>query len=151
LIRLEFFGRATQQAGSVSKLRVQLADDHREIRTLVTHILEPAASEIVGSVGDGQALLEAAAKLKPDVIILDISMPVLNGIEAAVKLKESGSTSRVVFLTVHADPDFIKACLAPGALGYVFKERMERDLLPAIHEALKGRAFVSSIPAERSA
>ena len=135
----------------MSKLRVLLADDHREICTLVTHILEPAASEIVGSVGDGQALLEAAAKLKPDVIILDISMPVLNGIEAAVKLKESGSTSRVVFLTVHADPDFIKACLATGALGYVFKERMERDLLPAIHEALKGRAFVSSISTEKSA
>ena len=130
----------------MSKLRVLLADDHREICTLVSHILEPA-SEIVGSVGDGQALLEAAAKLKPDVIVLDISMPVLNGIEAAVKLKESGSTSRVVFLTAHADPDFIKACLATGALGYVFKVRMERDLLPAIHEALKGRAFVSSIPA----
>jgi DNA-binding NarL/FixJ family response regulator len=134
----------------MNKLRVLLADDHRGICTLVTHILE-RASEIVGSVGDGQALLEAAAKLKPDIIVLDISMPVLNGIEAAVKLKESGSTSRVVFLTAHADPDFINACLATGALGYVFKGRMESDLLPAIHEALKGRSFVSSISTETSA
>jgi DNA-binding NarL/FixJ family response regulator len=81
--------------------------------------------------------------LQPDVIITDISMPILNGIEAAKQLKESGSPAKVVFLTVHSDPDFVRACLNAGASGYLVKLRMATDLLPAIREALAGRIFLS--------
>jgi DNA-binding NarL/FixJ family response regulator len=102
-----------------------------------------AAFEVVGAVGDGKALLETALSLQPDVIITDISMPTLSGIEAAKRLQESGSRAVVVFLTVHSDPDFVNACLSAGAFGYVVKIRMGTDLLPAVREALAGRVFVS--------
>lgn len=108
----------------------------------VTSLLEPAF-EIVGTVFDGQSLLHATDKLQPDVLVLDISMPVLNGIQAAQKLKDSGSTARIVFLTVHDDQDFVRAALATGALGYVVKHRIASDLVHAIREALAGHIFVS--------
>jgi DNA-binding NarL/FixJ family response regulator len=82
-------------------------------------------------------------RLKPDVIVSDISMPLLNGIEAADQLKESGCQSRIVFLTVHSDPDFVRVCLAAGAFGYVVKSRIGAELLPAIREALAGHIFIS--------
>jgi len=126
----------------VGNVRILLADDHPRILEMVASLLEPAF-QIVGRVGNGQALIEAAAQLKPDAIVTDISMPVLNGIEAANQLKESGSTSKLVFLTVHTDPDFVRACFAAGALAFVCKPRMSIDLLPAIQQALAGRTFVS--------
>jgi len=109
---------------------------------MVATLLQPTF-EVVGTVGDGKALLEAAARLEPDVILTDISMPILNGIEAANQLGESSCKSKIVFLTVHTDPDFITACLATRALGYVVKSHMATDLLPAIQAALAGRVFVS--------
>lgn len=127
----------------MSKPTILLADDHPGIFETVARILEPTF-EMIGRCDDGQALLEAVAKLSPDVVVTDISMPVLNGIGAANKLKERGSTCRIVFLTVHDDPDFIEACLATGALGYVSKTQMTLDLVPAIEEALKGHTFVSA-------
>ena len=126
----------------MSKPTILLADDHPALFETVARIIEPTF-EIIGRSDDGQALLKAVAKLHPDVVVTDISMPVLNGIDAAKKLKESDSTCRIVFLTVHDDPDFIEACLATGALGYVSKPRMALDLVPAIQEALKGHRFVS--------
>lgn len=126
----------------MDKVRILLADDHLRLLDVVASILEPAF-EIVGREGNGRALVEAAAKLRPDVIVTDISMPILNGIEAANTLRDSGSTSRIIFLTVHRDPDFIKACFAAGALGYVSKHRVTTDLLSAIQEALVGHSFVS--------
>lgn len=127
----------------MSKPTILLADDHPGIFETVARMLEPTF-EIIGRSDDGQALLEAVEKLNPDVVVTDISMPVLNGIEAANKLKERGFTCRIVFLTVHDDPDLIEACLATGALGYVSKPRMALDLVPAIEEALKGHTFVSA-------
>ena len=94
---------------------------------------------------DGESLVEAAGKLQPDVIITDISMPKLNGIEAADRLRESGSSSKIVFLTVHADPDFVKAALKTGALAYVSKLRINTDLVVAIGEAVAGHMFVSPL------
>jgi DNA-binding NarL/FixJ family response regulator len=126
----------------VRKTRVLLADDHRDLLALIRNLLEPTF-EVVGAVGDGESLIEAAGKLQPDVIVTDISMPKLNGIEAANRLRESGSTSKVVFLTVHADPDFVQAALRTGALAYVSKFRIGADFLVAIGEALAGRTFVS--------
>jgi len=127
------------------QVRILLADDHREMLTRVVHLLQDEF-EVVGAVNDGQALLEAAAKLRPDVVILDISMPVMNGLEAAHLLKEAGCEAKVVFLTVHEDPDFIHESLVQGALGYVVKPRLTSDLVPAIKEALANRAFTSPLP-----
>jgi CheY-like chemotaxis protein len=126
----------------LSKLRILLADDHPNLLEIVTSLLEPTF-EVVGRVGDGQSLFEAAINLHPDVIVTDISMPVLNGIAAVSKLKESDCKSKIVFLTVHADPDFVLRCIVTGALGYVVKRRMATDLLPAIREAMAGRNFTS--------
>ena len=99
--------------------------------------------EIVGEAQNGQALAEAALKLKPDVIVTDISMPILNGIEAAKRSPQAGGTSKIVFLTAPSDPDFISNCMATGALGYVGKGRLARDLEAAIREAVAGRIFIS--------
>ena len=129
--------------GPLNKVRVLLADDHPLLLNAVVSLLEPTF-EVVGRVGDGKSLFESAMKLQPDVIVSDISMPILNGIEAAKKLKVSSCRSKIVFLTVHSDPDFVHACLATGALGYVVKSRMATDLVPAIREALAERIFISS-------
>lgn len=99
--------------------------------------------EVIGKVANGQALFEEAMRLKPDVIVTDISMPILNGIEAADRLRESGCNSRIVFLTVHADTDFVRRCLSAGAFGYVAKSRIASELVLAIREALAGNIFVS--------
>ena len=128
----------------MSKVRVLLADDHPLLVKAVVSLLEPTF-EIVGRVADGKSLFESAMKLQADVIISDISMPILNGIEAANKLKVSGCRSKIVFLTIHSDPEFVRACLATGALGYVVKSQMETDLVPAIQEALAGRIFISPL------
>jgi len=126
----------------VARARILLADDHKEIRDRAVRLLEPEF-EVVGTVADGNALVKAWAQLKPDVCVLDISMPGLGGIEAAIKLRENGSQARIVFLTVNEDSDFVRAALRTGALGYVVKSRMASDLCPAINGALRGRLFVS--------
>jgi DNA-binding NarL/FixJ family response regulator len=128
----------------MSKVRILLADDHPGVRELVKVMLEPTY-EVIGTVDNGKALVETALRLQPDVIITDISMPILSGIEAAKQLKESGSRAKVVFLTVHSDCDFVRACFDAGVSGYVVKLRVDADLLPAIHEALAGRIFLSPI------
>ncbi len=128
----------------MKRVRILLADDHREILKRVVHLLQ-GEFEVVGAVNDGQALLEAASKLRPDVVVLDISMPVMSGLEAADRLRGVGSKAKVVFLTVHEDPDFVHASRASGALGYVVKPRLTSDLVPAIKEALANRSFVSPL------
>ena len=127
------------------KVRILLADDQPMVCEAVASLLKPTY-EIVASVGDGQALIQAAMRMNPNVIVTDISMPVLDGIEAVNRLRGSGCASRIVFLTIHQDLDFIKACFAAGALAYVLKPRMSADLLSAIQEALVGHSFVSPMP-----
>ena len=137
--------RARANPGSESaldRISILLADDHADFLATAVRYLEPHF-DVVKTVADGQALLEQAARLGPDIVVLDISMPVLNGIEAARRLKADGSPARIVFLTMHADPDYVRAALAAGALGYVIKSRLASDLLPSIREALAGRPFVS--------
>ena len=128
--------------GNVARVRILLADDHKEIRDRVVRLLEPEF-EVVGTVADGNALVSASAQLKPDVCVIDISMPQLNGIEAAIKMRENGSEARIVFLTVNEDSDFVRAALGAGALGYVVKSRMASDLCAAINGAISGHLFVS--------
>ena len=124
------------------RVNVLLADDHADFLATVARHLEPHF-EVIKTVGNGQALLDEPARLEPDVVVLDISMPVLNGIEAARKLRATGSPARVVFLTVHSDPDYVRAAFGTGALGYVLKSELASDLLPCLREALDGRSFVS--------
>ena len=126
----------------VDRPSILLADDHAEFLAAVVRHLEPHF-QIVRTVGNGQLLLDAAARLTPDVIVLDISMPVMNGIEAAKRLKAAGSPAKIVFLTVHADPDYVRAALGSGALGYVLKSELASDLLPCLREALLDHSYVS--------
>jgi DNA-binding NarL/FixJ family response regulator len=126
----------------LSKASVLLADDHPHFPEMEERLLEPEF-RVVGKVRDGQALFREAMRLRPDVIVTDISMPILNGIEAAERLKESGCDSRVIFLTVHCDCDFIRRCISAGAFGYVVKSRIASELVPAIRGALAGNIFVS--------
>ena len=126
----------------VARARILMADDHKEMCTVVVELLE-REFEILDTVGDGSALLKAADGLKPDVCLLDISMPTMNGIEAAIQLRARGSTAKVIFLTIHEDADFIQAALRIGASGYVFKRRVTSDLKHAVSEALADRIFVS--------
>jgi DNA-binding NarL/FixJ family response regulator len=122
--------------------RVLLADDHGPIIERVRSILQ-SGFDVVGSVNNGRDLVSEAARLRPDVIVLDISMPGMTGIEAAQELREAKSTAKLIFLTVHERVEFVRACLAEGALGYVVKSRLAVDLVPAIREALAGRRFIS--------
>ena len=126
----------------MKKARILLADDHPHLVAKVTQLLQPEY-EVLGAVSDGQALVSAAERLKPDVLVLDVTMPILDGIEAAKKLKAQGCESKIVFLTVHSDPDYLRACLAAGGLGYVSKSRMASDLLHAVDHALAERIFIS--------
>jgi DNA-binding NarL/FixJ family response regulator len=119
-----------------------LADDHPQFPEMEERVLEPEF-EVIGKVQDGRSLFEEAMRLRPDIIVTDISMPIVNGIEAADLLSESGCNSRIVFLTVHDDSDFVDKCLSTGAYGYVVKSRIASDLVPAIRAALAGNIFVS--------
>ncbi len=125
----------------MDRIRVLLADDHEAMLERVARLLETACN-VVGTATDGQQALEAARDLKPDVLVLDISMPVMNGIETAHRLKEAGVEVRIVFLTVHDDPDFAREALEAGALGYVIKPRIASDLVAAIKKAHAGRSFL---------
>ena len=122
--------------------RILLADDHQEMRDAVEKLLK-SEFEIVGVVAGGRELLAAEAQSKPDVCVLDISMPNVSGITVAHQLRREGSQTKVVFLTIYDDPDFLQAALDTGALGYVLKSRMVADLGLAIKSALGGQLFVS--------
>jgi DNA-binding NarL/FixJ family response regulator len=129
-------------AGSAERPRVLLADDHPAVLALTAAALAEECL-VVGRVGDGHELLAEAERLHPDVIVLDITMPRLDGIEAARQLRRSHQPARLVFLTVHEDADYARAALDAGGLGYVVKARLASDLLPAIRAALADRPFIS--------
>ncbi|HEX3469636.1 MAG TPA: response regulator transcription factor [Silvibacterium sp.] len=131
-----------KEGPALERPRVLLADDHHPMLNRVVSLLKEHF-EIVGSVSDGRALVREAERLQPDVIVLDITMPILTGVEAARELHEAGSKARLVFLTVHQSNAFVRECFANGGLGYVTKSRMMTDLVPAINEALSNRHFVS--------
>jgi DNA-binding NarL/FixJ family response regulator len=121
--------------------RILLADDHPEFLGVVARHLQPHF-DVVRAVGNGQAMLDEAARLDPDVVVLDISMPVLNGIEAARKLRATGSRAKIGFLTVHADQDYVRAAIGAGAVGYVLKSELASDLLTCLRHA-EAAPFVS--------
>jgi DNA-binding NarL/FixJ family response regulator len=123
--------------------RVLLADDNRAVAQWVSEFLSPAF-DIVGIAHDGQDLIYQARRLRPEVVVTDISMPVLTGIEAVRELRVTSPATRFVFLTVHDGIEFVQACLNEGALGYVLKSAMKTDLGLAIHAAIQGQLFISA-------
>jgi DNA-binding NarL/FixJ family response regulator len=124
----------------VQQIRVLIADDHADVLDDIRDLLEQDF-DVVGAVGDGQQLLKAAEALKPDVIITDISMPELNGIEASRRIIEKDPDSKIILLTMHNDPALIEQGFAAGALGYVLKVKANMDLPQAIHRAVEGKRF----------
>jgi DNA-binding NarL/FixJ family response regulator len=133
------------QSGTTSSEcpRVLLVDDNLDMLESAAEVLS-SGFEIVGRANDGPAALEAAGKLHPDVIVLDISMPGMGGLEVASRLRAAGSQAAVVFLTVHDDEEFVRAASDAGGLGYVLKPRLVSELPHAAFEASEGRRYVST-------
>ena len=131
----------------MTRPRVLLADDHKIVAEGLRTILEQEF-ELVGTVEDGRALLEAAEKLNPDVIVTDISMPLLNGIEAAQQIKKLTPKVKIVFLTMHPDVTYATRALEAGASGYVLKHAAPSELITAIKEVLNGRIYLTPMIAK---
>ena len=130
----------------MKKTRVLLADDHKIILEGLRGLLE-GEFEVAGTVEDGRALVTAAAKLCPDVVVADISMPLLNGIEAVRQLKKADPHIKVVFLTMHPDVTYASRAFEAGASGYVLKHSAPSELITAIREAVNGRTYVTPMVA----
>lgn len=121
---------------------VLLADDHTDTAEQLRRLLQPFF-DVVAVVEDGRALVRAAVQLSPDVIVADISMPLLDGIDAAVLIRRRDPEARIVLVTVHAEPILVERSQAAGALGYVLKDTAGDELVPAVHAALDGQRYVS--------
>jgi DNA-binding NarL/FixJ family response regulator len=128
----------------MTKARVLLADDHRILAEGVRGLLEPEF-ELVGIASDGRELVEAAMRLRPEVIVADISMPSLNGIDAVAQIREAGLSCRVVFLTMQRDISYARRAMEAGASGYVLKHSAHDELVKAIREALLGQTYVTPL------
>lgn len=124
----------------MARARILVADDHEEVRNTIVHLLN-RQFDVLEAVGDGPEFLEAFNRLKPDLCVLDISMPKMSGIEVAYRIKKTHSHAKIVFLTLHDDFDFRAAALDTGAQGYVTKAKMGGELLLAVREVLAGRRF----------
>jgi DNA-binding NarL/FixJ family response regulator len=124
--------------------RVLLADDHTLLLEAFEKLLEPDYT-VVGAVSDGRALLTAAAELKPDVIVLDIAMPLLNGLDAARQIKKTMPAIKLIFLTMNEDPNLASEAFRIGASGYLLKTSAASELSKAINEALCGRSYVTPV------
>lgn len=127
---------------TAKRVRILVADDHQSVLERAVLLLQPHF-EIVGTASNGNVLVEAALRLRPDVIVSDVVMPELNGLEAAHRLLANGAIAKFVFLSVYERDDFVAACFAEGGLAYVTKARMSADLVRAVNEAIDGRQFVS--------
>jgi DNA-binding NarL/FixJ family response regulator len=128
----------------MTKPRVLLADDHTLVLEGFRRIVEQRC-EVVGSVEDGRSLLEAASRLQPDLILLDISMPLLNGIDAARQLHKQLPDVKLVFVTMHADPAYVSEAFKAGASAYLLKRSAARELDQAVDAVMKGQYYVTSL------
>ena len=127
----------------MKKARILLGDDH----PLFAEAIQPhlaAQYEIVGIVSDGRTLVEAAIRLKPDLILLDISMPLLSGIEAARRIKAEVPKAKLLFFTMHSEPSYLQGAFEAGAAGYLLKSAARPELLTAVCKVLKGQTYISS-------
>ena len=135
----------SERSSTLNRPRVFLADDYPHWLMAATTLLAPHF-DVVGTAVDGRQLVSEALRLEPDVIVADITMPLLTGIDAVRRLRKLGSRARVVFLTIHAEEELLMACRAEGALGYVLKTKMKAHLVPAISAALAGEFYRSPLP-----
>ncbi len=126
----------------MTKIKVLVADDHRIVAEGLRSMLEPTF-ELVAIVENGRELVAAAKELKPDVIIVDIAMPLLNGIDAVSRIRSAGIQAKIIFLTMHPEANYARRALATGASAYVLKHSASSELLFAVREALAGRCFVT--------
>ena len=126
-------------------IRLILVDDNPAVSSQVIRLL-PSGFEVVGMLKDGAGLRGALQEHQPDIIVLDITLPGSSGIALALQLRDAGVAVRIVFLTVHNDPDYVRAALAAGAAAYVVKTRLSLDLLPALAAVIEGRRFISPSP-----
>jgi DNA-binding NarL/FixJ family response regulator len=127
------------------RTRVILVDDHPAVLRQTMQLL-PQRFDVVDISQDGSQVLSAVRELAPDVIVLDITLPLMSGMELARRIRASGCETKIVFLTVHADPDYLCEAFEAGALGYVIKPRLASDLIPALDAAVAGERFVSPCP-----
>ena len=132
----------------MKKPRLLLADDHTILVEGLKALLAPEF-DVVATAGDGRAVLEAAKEYQPDIVLLDISMPGLNGIEAARRLKQSNPDAKLIVLTMHGDLSFVRAAFEAGASGYVLKQSAATELVTALREVDTGRRYISSLILER--
>jgi len=134
--------RAGSSGRAVKRPVVVLADDHVLVLEGIRKLLEPHF-EVGACVQDGRELLAAAATSRPDVILLDISMPGLNGVEAALQLRKDAPQAKLIFLTMHSDPAFLGAALRAGAHGYVLKRCASAELVNAIRQVIRGKTYIT--------
>jgi DNA-binding NarL/FixJ family response regulator len=132
----------TIEGAPVKKIRVVVADDHPDMIVKVRRTLSEGF-EVVDVVEDGNQAVDAVLMMDADILVIDISMPILDGLQAAKRLRKANCRAKIVFLTMHEDRDYVAAALSTGASGYVTKARLTADLVHAIHEALSGNIFVS--------
>src|SRR5947208_11466178 len=128
----------------MSRPRVLLADDHRLLREAFARLLEPTC-EVVAAVADGRAVLAEAPGLRPDVVVLDVAMPLLNGLDTARQLRRLMPEVKVIFLTMNEDPDVAAEAFRVGASGYLLKNSAASQLSQAIHEVFHGRSYVTPL------
>ena len=128
----------------MKKPRVLLSEDHAIVAEGLRSLLEDTV-DLIGTVGDGRAMLETASRLRPDVIVADISMPVLNGLDATRQLKTLGIPSKIIFLTMHADLPVARQAFRAGASGFLLKHSASHELISAIHTVLDGGLYITPI------
>ena len=126
----------------MKRTRVLLADDHRMLADALRSVLEPVC-DVVGVVSDGRALLEAAARLQPDIVVLDIDMPHLNGLDAGRQLKHALPSIKLIFMTMHEDPYLVREAFRAGASAFLLKEAAASELTDAIDRVLKGGSYIT--------
>jgi len=125
--------------------KILLVDDHPAVLQQTTRLL-PEGCEVVEALQSGSGLTAAVARHEPDLILLDITLPGLSGIQLASLLRQSGYSTKIVFLTAHCDMDYAREAFAAGANGYVVKSRLASDLIPALQAVLEGKRFISPCP-----
>ena len=128
----------------MTRARILMADDHAMLLDAFRALLEPEF-DVVGAVTDGRMLLQEFARLNPDVVLLDIAMPLLNGLDAGRQLRAQRKSVKLIYLTMNPDPDLASEALRLGASGYVLKSSAARELKQAIHEALRGRSYITPL------
>ena len=132
----------------MTRYRILLADDHAVVLEGLRRMLDRPEFEVAGAVQDGRALIDGAARLRPDVIVADVSMPVLNGVDAARQIHKDNPKIKIIFLTMHPEPAYAIQAMNSGASGYILKNAAGEELVAAIHTVLQGRTYLTKSLAE---